>query len=445
MALSVVEDEGPSASGNADKWNLKVLLREQEKWSQLQLQSATLRKRLYIPAPTVCVCARTHKPQQNCTASCALLDAPTALAACCGFDLCHKYILCLCFFCVCACARQDPVGNPFCAGRQLLDLYELRQLNRNPRAYRESLARTTEGRRMYASSGLHTSSPRGYLDAHPKAAAGALVADVRHAAAAPLAALRAGGGADAVDAGGDDEFGGDESRLPRRRRRRQRAAAAGASPGSRATAAVALDASNTGTFGHRRGSASRHMDALTLTTNREALRRGGAPPPLPRATDGGGGARGVAGGLLGAEDLARVLRGDVEASAALAARSGSLTAKELFDRAVALGDRNNLAARAGAAGSLPAHWAPPAGGGDPAESPRSVHAVPIPALEPSGNSLDAVAFSVQAQAYAARMQVCARWVACARECECVCLFWFRRLCVCALCELRYRGLPCRCG
>ena len=24
---------------------------------------------------------------------CDLLDAPTALAACCGFDLCHKYIL----------------------------------------------------------------------------------------------------------------------------------------------------------------------------------------------------------------------------------------------------------------------------------------------------------------------------------------------------------------
>ena len=50
-----------------------------------------------------------------------LLDAPPALAACCGFDLCHKYILylylylnvcvcvCLCVFaclcvCVCACA-----------------------------------------------------------------------------------------------------------------------------------------------------------------------------------------------------------------------------------------------------------------------------------------------------------------------------------------------------
>ena len=26
-----------------------------------------------------------------------LLDAPTALAACCGFDLCHKYILYLVF------------------------------------------------------------------------------------------------------------------------------------------------------------------------------------------------------------------------------------------------------------------------------------------------------------------------------------------------------------
>ena len=24
---------------------------------------------------------------------CDLLDAPTALAACCGFNLCHKYIL----------------------------------------------------------------------------------------------------------------------------------------------------------------------------------------------------------------------------------------------------------------------------------------------------------------------------------------------------------------
>ena len=32
---------------------------------------------------------------------CDLLDAPTALAACCGFDLCHKYILYLyLYFCV---------------------------------------------------------------------------------------------------------------------------------------------------------------------------------------------------------------------------------------------------------------------------------------------------------------------------------------------------------
>ena len=38
-----------------------------------------------------------HSRHAQCRASSAplrdLLDAPTALAACCGFDLCHKYIL----------------------------------------------------------------------------------------------------------------------------------------------------------------------------------------------------------------------------------------------------------------------------------------------------------------------------------------------------------------
>ncbi len=33
-----------------------------------------------------------------------LLDAPTALAACCGFDLCQKCIcICICIVCVFAC------------------------------------------------------------------------------------------------------------------------------------------------------------------------------------------------------------------------------------------------------------------------------------------------------------------------------------------------------
>ena len=35
---------------------------------------------------------------------CDLLDAPTALAACCGFDLCHKYILYLYLYLRVACA-----------------------------------------------------------------------------------------------------------------------------------------------------------------------------------------------------------------------------------------------------------------------------------------------------------------------------------------------------
>ncbi len=40
-----------------------------------------------------------------------LLDAPTALAACCGFDLCHKYILYLylyLYFCICICICISP-------------------------------------------------------------------------------------------------------------------------------------------------------------------------------------------------------------------------------------------------------------------------------------------------------------------------------------------------
>ncbi len=35
-----------------------------------------------------------------------MLDAPTALAACCGFDLCHKYI-CICI-CICILATRTP-------------------------------------------------------------------------------------------------------------------------------------------------------------------------------------------------------------------------------------------------------------------------------------------------------------------------------------------------
>jgi hypothetical protein len=53
------------------------------------------------PAHRRCVCSVRRR--SLCRASSAplrdLLDAPTALAACCGFDLCHKYILYL--YCIC--------------------------------------------------------------------------------------------------------------------------------------------------------------------------------------------------------------------------------------------------------------------------------------------------------------------------------------------------------
>ena len=38
-------------------------------------------------------CVASHAVLRIVRAVCDLLDAPTALAACCGFDLCHKYIL----------------------------------------------------------------------------------------------------------------------------------------------------------------------------------------------------------------------------------------------------------------------------------------------------------------------------------------------------------------
>jgi hypothetical protein len=51
----------------------------------------------YVPRVYVCVCLSRCMP---------LLDAPTALAACCGFDLCHKYILYLyLYLCLPACLR----------------------------------------------------------------------------------------------------------------------------------------------------------------------------------------------------------------------------------------------------------------------------------------------------------------------------------------------------
>ena len=58
-----------------------------------------------LPAQLYCVmccgvlsgCLLSRQLDAQCRASSAplrdLLDAPTALAACCGFDLCHKYIL----------------------------------------------------------------------------------------------------------------------------------------------------------------------------------------------------------------------------------------------------------------------------------------------------------------------------------------------------------------
>ena len=41
-------------------------------------------------------------------------DAPTALAACCGFDLCHKYILYLYFKQPLQHLRGDNISFPFC-------------------------------------------------------------------------------------------------------------------------------------------------------------------------------------------------------------------------------------------------------------------------------------------------------------------------------------------
>ena len=59
-----------------------------------------------VSGNTKCACntgqtrsKRTESPRQSggpkrrAALLCDLLDAPTALAACCGFDLCHKYIL----------------------------------------------------------------------------------------------------------------------------------------------------------------------------------------------------------------------------------------------------------------------------------------------------------------------------------------------------------------
>jgi hypothetical protein len=64
----------------------------------IQIDAATVR---LIAVYRVVVDSCPRERQAQCRASSAplrdLLDAPTAVAACCGFDLCHKYILYLYF------------------------------------------------------------------------------------------------------------------------------------------------------------------------------------------------------------------------------------------------------------------------------------------------------------------------------------------------------------
>ena len=74
---------------------------------------------------------------------CDLSDAPTALAACCGFDLCHKYILYLYLYLRGSCGSADQMAcllRP--PDRGVLDLfvytYAVEQLE-NPLTMREQM------------------------------------------------------------------------------------------------------------------------------------------------------------------------------------------------------------------------------------------------------------------------------------------------------------------
>ena len=46
----------------------------------------------------LCSCLRVYAGVCVSVCLCGLLDAPTALAACCGFDLCYKYIFGIWYF-----------------------------------------------------------------------------------------------------------------------------------------------------------------------------------------------------------------------------------------------------------------------------------------------------------------------------------------------------------
>jgi hypothetical protein len=60
----------------------------------LPLWNACVRSLHPCECKNCCFVTRVHAPALFSSAPLRdLLDAPTALAACCGFDLCHKYIL----------------------------------------------------------------------------------------------------------------------------------------------------------------------------------------------------------------------------------------------------------------------------------------------------------------------------------------------------------------
>jgi hypothetical protein len=99
-----------------DLCSLKIAVRVTLSRFTASLWIAVQVSQVYFVFVFVFVSKRDHSRQLDaqCRASSAplrdLLDAPTALAACCGFDMCPS-IFCICFFCICISWMRDVDGD----------------------------------------------------------------------------------------------------------------------------------------------------------------------------------------------------------------------------------------------------------------------------------------------------------------------------------------------